>query len=192
MSKRDNLYNDPWERDFYETGSTQPPKNHGGVIAVLLVAVILLGGFCSALGLLNIQLLRQLAQLQQEPDSVYLFEEMPGDTGPAEISGSYPSNGMEGAACLGLQGQTVSEFDRRFYEMPRGVLVTAVTESDCADAAGIRNGDVIYSLAGRSITSQEELLAALAECRPGQQVPVEFYRHQTGKNMTVTVTLSEE
>ena len=44
------------ERNYqhsYENGSTQPPKNHGGVIAVVLCTVIFLCGIISALGLWN-------------------------------------------------------------------------------------------------------------------------------------------
>ena len=37
----------------YENGSTQPPKNHGGAIAVVLCTVIFLCGIISALGLWN-------------------------------------------------------------------------------------------------------------------------------------------
>ena len=46
----------------YRTGSTQPPKKHRGLLAVLLVAVIFLGGIISALGILNIRLFSQLQQ----------------------------------------------------------------------------------------------------------------------------------
>ena len=36
-----NVYEyDSWERDSFETGSTKPPKNRGGLICVLLVAVV--------------------------------------------------------------------------------------------------------------------------------------------------------
>ena len=44
------------ERNYqhsYENGSTQPPKNHGGAIAVVLCTVIFLCGSISALGLWN-------------------------------------------------------------------------------------------------------------------------------------------
>ncbi len=44
------------ERNYqysYENGSTQPPKNHGGAIAVVLCTVIFLCGIISALGLWN-------------------------------------------------------------------------------------------------------------------------------------------
>ena len=42
---------DPWESHSYENGSTRPPKNHGGIIAVVLCTVIFLLGIVSALGM---------------------------------------------------------------------------------------------------------------------------------------------
>ncbi len=52
MDKRNNNY-DPWDPDYYETGSTQPPKSYGALVAVLLMGVIVLCGLSSALGLLS-------------------------------------------------------------------------------------------------------------------------------------------
>lgn len=46
--------------DTYRTGSTRPPKNKSGCIAILLVLVILLGGIVSLLGIVNVHLLRKL------------------------------------------------------------------------------------------------------------------------------------
>ena len=51
---------DPWERDTYQTGSTQPPKSHGGIIAVLVVLVIFLCGVVTIMTLMNIRLVREL------------------------------------------------------------------------------------------------------------------------------------
>ena len=62
MDERNNYPRDPWERDSYETGSTKPPKSRGGLIAILLIAVIFLGGISSVLGIMNIKLFRQLKQ----------------------------------------------------------------------------------------------------------------------------------
>lgn len=64
----------PWDTDTYQTGCTQPPKSHGGLIAVLLVAVIFLGGIASILGLVNIRLFRAIQeQPKQNNDSVVSF-----------------------------------------------------------------------------------------------------------------------
>ena len=70
----ENKYTDPWDRDSYETGSTRPPKNHGGIVAALLIGVIFLGGITSGLGLLNIRLFRQLQTGGEESTSMSFFE----------------------------------------------------------------------------------------------------------------------
>ena len=65
MDDNKNYRSDPWEPGKYETGRTKPPKNHRGIIAVLLVVVIFLSGLVSFLGVLNVKL---FAQLQAMPD----------------------------------------------------------------------------------------------------------------------------
>ena len=59
MDERNNSYNDPWDRDIYETGSTNPPKHRGGMIAILLMTVIFLVGLSSVFGILNARLTSQ-------------------------------------------------------------------------------------------------------------------------------------
>ena len=44
---------------YYGTGSTTPPKDHGGVIALVLVMFISLSGLLSILSLMNIEIFRQ-------------------------------------------------------------------------------------------------------------------------------------
>ena len=66
---------EPWEQNFYQTGSTKPPKTRRGLIAMLLVLVIFLGGIVSALGLLNVQLFRRLKDLQTEEEASFQFSD---------------------------------------------------------------------------------------------------------------------
>lgn len=46
-------YSDPWDSGFYETGSTKPPKNNGGFLALMLIAGILLGSVVNSTGVLR-------------------------------------------------------------------------------------------------------------------------------------------
>ncbi len=45
--------NEPWENHSYTTGSTKPPKNRGGIIAIVLCAAIVLCGVISVFSLLT-------------------------------------------------------------------------------------------------------------------------------------------
>ena len=67
-----NEYSDPWDRGIYQTGDTQPPKSHSGLVAVLLVAVIILAGISSILGIMNIRLFKQIKNQQNGEVSLSL------------------------------------------------------------------------------------------------------------------------
>ena len=61
MDKRNhNMSNDswqdPWDTEFYETGSTRPPKKHRGLFALVLVAGIIFGSVLTAFGGLGLLL----------------------------------------------------------------------------------------------------------------------------------------
>ena len=45
-----------WEDGYYGTGSTKPPKDHGWVVAIVLVLLILCSGLLTALSLMDIHL----------------------------------------------------------------------------------------------------------------------------------------
>ena len=73
---------DPWEENSWQTGSTNPPKSRGGMVAVLLVLVIFLSGIVTVLGILNVKLFRQLKQQESQEDLAisYNLEELPPET----------------------------------------------------------------------------------------------------------------
>ena len=70
MSDYNHHPSDPWDQDSYQTGSTQPPKNRGGFIAVLLTVVILLAGISTAMGVMNVKLFQQLQEQEGDQSQV--------------------------------------------------------------------------------------------------------------------------
>lgn len=69
----------------------------------------------------------------------------------------------------------------------QGALVVAVAENSPAAASGLRAADVITLFANRPITAAEDLLGALRDTRPGQQVPVTVARGADQVTLTITV-----
>ncbi len=59
----------------YQTGAAKPHKEHRGLIAILMILVTFLGGIASALGLLNIRLLQQLADREPPAEHVAVYTE---------------------------------------------------------------------------------------------------------------------
>ena len=72
-------HNEPWDPSIYGTGRTRPPKNRGGLVAVLLVIVIFLGGLVSVLGILNVKLFTQLKNQSKEPEDSLSLVAQPGE-----------------------------------------------------------------------------------------------------------------
>ena len=77
---------DPWDQGSWQTGSTQPPKDRGGSMALLLILVIFLCGIITFLSILNVKLFNQL-QLQKEASASISFtpEETIAQTIPATL-----------------------------------------------------------------------------------------------------------
>ena len=71
-----------------------------------------------------------------------------------------------------------------------GLYVNGVTAKGAAEEAGIKQGDIITKLDGRTITSSADLQERIYRLRPGDKVKLTYKRD--GKDRDVTVTLKED
>ena len=171
----------------YQTGPTAPPKSHGGIIAILLIAVIFLCGLVSILSLMNIRLFR-MVQTQQSPDISLQMRAVCADTEASHTprAAAYGN----GRAYLGITGHEVTPFYQQYYAIPKGIYITDVDpQSDCY-TKGLRAGDILLELNGNPITALDQLVALLDPAIPGSQAELCYYRD--GTEHTVTVLIGQE
>jgi putative serine protease PepD len=71
---------------------------------------------------------------------------------------------------------------------PQGAVVAAVTSGGPAAQAGIRAGDVITSIDGRSVGDPDDVADIVADSRPGDEVEVEVLRGGDRQTLTVELT----
>jgi serine protease Do len=92
-------------------------------------------------------------------------------------------------AYLGVGTVDVTASIAKNFQLPvdKGVAVTVVGSGTPAEAAGLRQNDVIVKIDGQDVTNNGSLLAVLAKRRAGDTVPVEFYRGS--ERMTIDVQL---
>ena len=92
---------------------------------------------------------------------------------------------------LGISGRTVSDEASQYYGIPEGVYVAEVTEDGAADAAGIKEQNIITKFDGKTVTSIEDLVDMLQYYEPEEQVEVTIATLGKGgyKESTVEVTL---
>ena len=153
-----------WSQPTYRTGGTQPPKNHGGVIAFLLVLVIFLCGVSTALGLMNIRLFRQLsAQLEKENT-------------PVVFSQAMEANEVQASSPLGIQGQPVSDFWQNYHQLPKGIYVTEVCADSQISTQGVRPGDILVAYNGEEVADLQVLQQLLDAQAPESSIILTFYR----------------
>jgi hypothetical protein len=129
-----------WLDSTYRTGGTQPPKSRGGLIAFLLVMVIFLCGVSTALGLMNIRLFRQLSEQSMQKEAPVVFSSQSAQAITDEVESP-----------LGFMGQTVPDFWRNYYHLPKGVYVTEVFSGSQACSQGIHPGDILVAFNGVSV-----------------------------------------
>jgi serine protease Do len=92
---------------------------------------------------------------------------------------------------LGVGARTVSQTLVFWYNLAtyEGAFLVSVSSGGPADAAGLREGDVIVSLGDKEIATTQDLQNAIHSYQIGQEVVITFWRGDT--KMTTTTTLTE-
>ena len=171
----------------YQTGVTQPGKSYLGVIAVLLTVVIFLTGVVTALGLMNVELFRQL-----QSDGSAKAASVSFDAPTGEGADVYPYARMDVGTQvpeLGIWYVMVSGVCNQYYDIPMGPMVTSVGTQ--TRTAGIRGGDVLRFVKGQKVSTAEELKSVLEACQDGETVAVVFYRPSEKKQMEATLSIEK-
>ena len=173
---------DAREQGTYQTGSTRPPKSHGGVVAFLLGLVIFLCGISTSLGLMNIELTQQLND-QTDSDFCSVAFSRTADTETYAVAKCSP---------LGFTGQAVSQFWQLYNDLPQGVYITYVGNNTEAAAKGVSPGDILLSLDGIQITDMDALTAQLSTHQSGDTVIITIYRSGKHHQYSLTIGATDE
>lgn len=97
---------------------------------------------------------------------------------------------VSGKAYLGLTLATISPSVAKYYDLVQGVFVYDVEEGSCAEAAGLRSGDIITAIDGETITTSNELAQTVKEYHAGDSAELTIVRDQ--ECAEVTVVFDEE
>jgi len=88
---------------------------------------------------------------------------------------------------LGVTVESLSEEMAQVYGLRgrTGVVVTGVASGGAAEAAGIKEGDVLLEVNRRRVGSVEEFKSAVAALKPGEAVPMQIERVGAGRQYIV-------
>ena len=82
---------------------------------------------------------------------------------------------------MGISPQEVSAQMEQIYGIPQGVYVVSVEEGSPAEAAGMKNKDVIVKFDGQRISSYADLQEAMEYYKTGDTVTVTVKRAVNGE-----------
>jgi serine protease Do len=102
-----------------------------------------------------------------------------------ETPGTETGNGYIGVY---LQELTTDMRKGLDLKVEKGVLVSGVEEDSPAEKAGIEDGDVIVRFNGKSVSSPDELRAAVRAVSPGKDAHVDVVHDGDSKTLTLTVS----
>lgn len=96
---------------------------------------------------------------------------------------------VTGKPYMGISVTTIPETDATRYGMSQGALVQSVEQTSCSAQAGLRKGDIITAIDGKTITSSAELIEAKKTYQAGDTVTLDVERN--GEKLTLSLTFDE-
>ena len=69
----------------------------------------------------------------------------------------------------------------------KGVLVDEVIEGSAAEAAGLKQGDIITAIDGNAVQDHENLVHSLADFEPGDAISISYLREGVASNVQATL-----
>jgi photosystem II stability/assembly factor-like uncharacterized protein len=94
-----------------------------------------------------------------------------------DLPGEAKKKGFAKRGTLGIQVEPSDD----------GLVITDVVEKGAADKAGLKEGDVLVSVAGAKVGSLQELLKVLADKKIGDKIKVAYQRGKDKKDLEVTL-----
>lgn len=97
---------------------------------------------------------------------------------------------VKGRPYIGISGIDITETISLYYSLPKGVYVSSVGSGSAAEKAGIKVGDVITKMDGKTIESMSDLEEVKAKHKAGDTVSVVIMRNNT--TLTLKLTFDED
>jgi len=97
---------------------------------------------------------------------------------------------VKGRPYLGITGIDITETLSLRYGLPVGVYVLELASDGGAALSGIKKGDVIVSMAGKTVTTTSDIETIMKQYKAGDKVSVTVVRN--GSKKILTLTFAEE
>jgi serine protease Do len=97
---------------------------------------------------------------------------------------------VKGRPFIGISGQEITQVMSARYGLPVGIYIVDVTSGSGAQKAGIEKGDVLISLAGKTVKTMSDVNTIKKGYKAGDTVDAVIVRN--GSKINVKITFSED
>ena len=97
---------------------------------------------------------------------------------------------VRGKAYMGINVGTVTASAAQYYGLVQGAIVGSVEEGSCAEAAGLKESDIIVAIDGKEITTGNDLISAKKNYSAGDTAVLKVYRES--QYIELSITFDEE
>ena len=97
---------------------------------------------------------------------------------------------VAGRPAIGINGESMPEYARLYYRLPKGVYITYVSERSDAYLKGIRENDILTAVNGTAVSSLDEVNTIKNQFAAGDKLTLTIYRD--GSYYDVEVTLMDQ
>ncbi len=115
---------------------------------------------------------------------------IPIDVAVPIVNDLISSGYVTGRPLIGIASRDISENMAEYYGMPVGIYVVSVEAGTGAEAAGIKQGDIIIEADGERVKNYDELNKVKDKFKAGDNITLKIIR--SGQEVTVSVTLGED
>jgi serine protease Do len=98
-----------------------------------------------------------------------------------------PSQGRLGVSITPVDGQLAS-----YFGVKSGALVASVSPNSAAEAAGLRAGDVITAVGGRTVSTPEDVTEAVRTAEPGSVLELTVTRDKKSMQLKATMPAADQ
>ncbi|NLJ96594.1 MAG: trypsin-like serine protease [Clostridiales bacterium] len=97
---------------------------------------------------------------------------------------------VKGRPFIGVSGREITDTISYLYDIPVGIYILEVIKDSGAEKAGIREDDILISIAGKEVRTMAEVDSIKDNYKAGDTVDVVVIRN--GKKLNLSLTFSEE
>lgn len=156
-------FDSDWDDGVYGTGCTQPPKSHRAMIALLLVAVIFLGGIATVMSVLNVKLFQELHKKEDALTIAYAVQQtQPEATEPSAAAlPAGPTLDLQQAPGQEPSGSEEGLSFQQIYEknIPSVVSITAGSTGTTSTGTGVVLSQEGYLVTNYHVVEQAQSIS---------------------------------